>query len=439
MPIIPSNLRAPLNKVTGGRAVSALLASNPGAVTLGIAAAQAGPSVVEVGGVRAAAAPYASAAVAVTRIERRGSRIWGALASGVGAVELAVTTGGQSSTLPFLYGTRHSPWTRSGPWANPLPLAADVVIEWDSTEQVRSNIPLGHYRIQVGRFAPGQSLNVFETVMGWLNANIGYAAVQIDNGTVTATVPAVTTREPNWQTAPAALAWAAVGLPWWGLVEAAARSGSWVRRLAWTDAGRSLRFEPGAGTTRAVAVQMASGLAVAERVTTADFGVAEFLAEDWVVASENESPLVDVTDFVFSGPVGAVLFAVFGVGGGGTGGTPGGGGSGQESDAFCATTIDAFIQPVIDNSKAIVALQPTYEAKLVHMELGLQSVLLRGGKVGCSDYYRKLIYPGYVPPSGGGGSGGGSVPQTGRGFVYVRDGVSTLVPARDITGADWEP
>jgi len=333
MPLIPAALRAPLNKVGGGLSVSGLFAANPGAVTLGIAAAQAGPSVVEVGGVRAAAAPYASAAVAVTRIERRGSRIWGALCSGVGPVEQAVTTGGQSSTLPFLYGTRHSPWTRSGPWTNPLQLAADVVIGWDSTEQVRSNMPLGHYRISVGRFAPGQSLDVFNTVMGWLNANIGYAAAQIDNGTVTAQVPAVTTRAANWQTAPATLAWASVGLQWWGLVEAAARSGSWVRRLAWTDASRAIRFEAGSGTTRAVAVQMASGLAVAERVTTADFGVAEFLAEDWVVLSANEAPLVDVTDFVFSGPVGTVFFVVFGdtsgwgAGGGGTVGSPAGGGN----------------------------------------------------------------------------------------------------------------
>jgi hypothetical protein len=361
MPIIPSNLRAPLNKVNGGRAVSALLTSNPGALTLGIAAAQAGASVVEVGGVRAAAAPYASAAVAVTRLESRGSRIWGALCSGVGPV------------APIIPGTPPVPGYaeqrinfHSNPatgQVNPFGVEARLNI-WGSIGK-KSDYPVsGSWATQQngtwpynewgGIVPPGFQTSVGGATTSWCT---GYWTLPPFAG-----VPGTpATQTPDWSTAPGTLSWASAGLPWWGLVESAARAGSWVRRLAWTDADRAIRFEAGAGTTRAVAVQMASGLAVAERVTTAVFGVAEFLAEDWVVLSANESPIVDVTDFIFSGPAASVLFAVFGVGGGGT--------------------------------------------------------------------------PGADPGSGS----DGTVPQTGRGFVYVRDGVTTLVPARDISGADWEP
>jgi hypothetical protein len=383
---------------------------------------------------------------------------------------------------------------------NPLPLAADVVIEWDSFQQVWSNMPVGHYRIAVGRLAPGQSMDVFSIVMAWLNANIGYAAAQIDNGTVTAQVPAVTTREPNWQTAPAALAWASAGLPWWGLVEAAARAGTWVRRLAWTDASRAIRFESGAGSSRAVAVQAASGLAGAERVTTADFGVAEFLAQDWQMLGQVSEPvMVDVTDFAFSGPSGSVLFTV-----GSRGSVDGGGGLRPTPLVLLSTRQIRFRLsqaaggPVVFVGSGTIPMEPgavSFAITAVEITQALPGVVGSVGQAnsapqilingGASAYLQKHIFAqtgsqitvravnqssgvslqasdapvfatvtygiyGYGASGGGGGSiGGGAggdpvdpvavVPQTGRGFVYVRDGVSTLVPARDITGADWEP
>lgn len=58
-----------------------------------------------------------------------------------------------------------------------------------------------------------------------------------------------------------------------------------------------------------------------------------------------------------------------------------------------------------------------------------------------------------VVGSGGSGNGGGSggeeppvgdpteppLPTSGQGFLYLKNGVATLVPARDIAGEDWEP
>jgi hypothetical protein len=117
---------------------------------------------------------------------------------------------------------------------------------------------------------------------------------------------------PDWRPAVAALEWVETGLPWWGTVEAGARAGRWVRRSVWAS-GRKVRFEAGAGTTRAVGVTESGA-----RVTAADFGAEDFLAEDWLFDEAGEPEPVDVTDWVFSGSLTAVgqrvAFAVAGTG-----------------------------------------------------------------------------------------------------------------------------
>jgi hypothetical protein len=98
------------------------------------------------------------------------------------------------------------------------------------------------------------------------------------------------------------LGWLTMGLPWWRGAEASARAGRWVRRQAWTSETRRIRFEAGAGTTRAVAVTEAGA-----RVSTSDFSSAEFLADDWEILGDPAA--VDITDVIFSG-TGAIPFAV---------------------------------------------------------------------------------------------------------------------------------
>lgn len=108
----------------------------------------------------------------------------------------------------------------------------------------------------------------------------------------------------TWPQAVEALAWLDGGYPWFGGAEASARAGTWVRRAAWESETRQIRYERGAGTTRAVAVTDAG-----TRVTTADFTEAEFLADDWIIMGGGEPAAVDITDLVFSGS-GAIPFAV---------------------------------------------------------------------------------------------------------------------------------
>ena len=75
-------------------------------------------------------------------------------------------------------------------------------------------------------------------------------------------------------------------MTWWD-AEIIARGGVPVRRRAWlaatATAGQRVVYVAGAGTTRAVAV-MRNG-ATETVVTTATWGVADFNADDWEVAT----------------------------------------------------------------------------------------------------------------------------------------------------------
>jgi hypothetical protein len=169
---------------------------------------------------------------------------------------------------------------------------------------------------------------------------------------------------PSSPEAIAELRWILGGMPWWGGAWESALAGQWVRRAAWPDITQAVRYAAGAGTTRAVAVRESGN-----RVSTADFGAAEFLAEDWELLDGNAEPSqVDVTDWVF-----AVS-----------------GNTGVRGAAF-----------------AVV-----------------------------------------VQPGGGPGDGGGpttpppttGLPQTGEGFVYLRNGTPTLVRARKLSDESlWRP
>jgi hypothetical protein len=127
----------------------------------------------------------------------------------------------------------------------------------------------------------------------------------------------------------AVLRWLTGMNTWFGGAWESALSGQWVRRAAWQDLARAVRYAAGLGTTRAVAVRETG-----ERVSTADFGAEEFLATDWELLDGTQEPSeIDVTDWVFSGS-GGVPFAVVRSTSGGGGdppvsiNPPGGGGGG---------------------------------------------------------------------------------------------------------------
>ena len=70
-----------------------------------------------------------------------------------------------------------------------------------------------------------------------------------------------------------------IGFPW-TTARDWARSGLWVRRWAWSDPTRWLRYDAGPGSVRAVAVLVAEG-APKRAVRSEEFGQAEFEAQDW--------------------------------------------------------------------------------------------------------------------------------------------------------------
>lgn len=123
-----------------------------------------------------------------------------------------------------------------------------------------------------------------------------------------------------------------MGVPW---ITAGAwsRSGEWVRRKSWSDLNMMIRHEAGPGSVRAVAVFKSSSVTAAHPVRNAEFGVAEFLAQDWVLKYPPTGD-IDLTDAMIA--VDAALWVLWKSSaptvpddggllppGGGTGGTTG--------------------------------------------------------------------------------------------------------------------
>lgn len=336
--LIPQNFRIPARQfsLAGPRTLRAMVAANPTARTLGLAAAQPGPSVIEAGGVRASAGAFASCAVAVTKLESRGGRIFGVPCSGTGPVAVPPPPVSQShyaqteivdnlSSPQGMYGVK----TFTNPGTGPASVTVSVTVSEVFDFADASGSGFRHDGQPTG-FSPGvqiQSGTYYLTVAGGGSFTVrafnrdqrvsdGTTFFGADFISVSAVFSSTGEPVPDWTTAPPQLAWITGGLPWWGATDAAARAGVWVRRAAWADPLRQIRFEAGAGTTRAVAVQAVTGqVGAAPRVATDDFGAAEFLAEDWMILSTVDPAPIDCTDFVFDGPPGSVPFFVLGEGG----------------------------------------------------------------------------------------------------------------------------
>jgi hypothetical protein len=263
------------------------------------------------------------------------------------------------------------------------------------------------------------------------------------------------------QQAITALRWIISGMPWFGGAWESALAGQWVRREAWQDLARAVRYVEGMGTTRAVAVRETG-----ERVTTADFGSEEFLGTDWELLDGRAQPAeVDVTDWIFANS-GGTPFAVIASppptgggatppGGGGGATPPGGGGPGDGCNGeSCSLTVvgnmrNSIINAsmhhqfvLIHNFATIPEPQRTY---MINQHLDILANNL--GNPACFEYYRALIannwLGGPLPSDGGNCGGGGTVPglpSTGEGFLYLRNGTPTLVRARKLSDEEiWRP
>jgi len=437
MSLIPSTLRADPQVITG-RTMREL--ATPGRVTVGLAYVGPLAGMVSVGGVAQATLANAPGAVAVTRLQNRGGRIFGVPCRGVGAVQSAppptgfsVDLGARPNAAIGVYrtGTFTAPvtgtMTLTGGPDNYLTLNGAIVLSYGE------GAPRQYYSQQV---TAGQVFN-------WAAVNTGGFA----GGHFTVTFSGGNAWTPDWRPAVAALQWIETGLPWWGTIEAGARAGRWVRRSVW-DSGRLVRFEAGAGTERAVGVTE-SGV----RVSAADFGSADFLAEDWLFDEAGEPEPVDVTDWVFSGSLTAVGQRVaFSVGAGGGSGGGGGGGTGQQ----CSLTVTGvvrqaiitgainFQQWLIHGLPAVEGAMAGYHRNAV-LDATADGVVRVGGMAACRNYYRALIeqnWQGGPLPGGGGtpdpeaaepGSGTSPTAPASGDFVLVsKNGRQVWEPVKDV-------
>lgn len=308
--IIPAANRAPVSSATGFPTVGDFSIAYPQALTIGFATTsgtlrinRAGSPVVSV-----ATPGNGASAIGITDIERRGSRVWGRMCSG--SVALPTVGGGGSSFRQAI--ALSGPQNYSGRYAG-----GNIVFDWPtrdarifgevdnylrvSTREEFPNFkvadgPVGTASHKVDHKFTGTVREIFWQAIntgGFAGGSITVTATRADDGDTPA--PSI---DPL--SAIAYLAYARSGLPWWGVIDAAARAGDPVRRAAWLAAAQPSRivvYAAGAGTARAV------GVSESGTVITPDlFSAAEFLATDWqLVTSTSAGPLIDLTDYTFSG------------------------------------------------------------------------------------------------------------------------------------------
>jgi len=112
------------------------------------------------------------------------------------------------------------------------------------------------------------------------------------NVLVLATLADYTLRNPTYLEGVTEASIADHGVDYW-TVEPLSKAGVWIRRKIWSDELQFIRHEAGAGTSAAVAVIQGTGF-TRRVVQNSDFGIADFMAYDWVATSSDT--LIDLTD-----------------------------------------------------------------------------------------------------------------------------------------------
>lgn len=76
----------------------------------------------------------------------------------------------------FTYNTRQSPWVLNPRVViNRRPFPVTVTYSWSVSDQLQANIAPGSYSVSIN-LPPGGSVDMWNLLGGWLNANVGYAA-----------------------------------------------------------------------------------------------------------------------------------------------------------------------------------------------------------------------------------------------------------------------
>lgn len=177
-------------------------------------------------------------------------------------------------------------------WTNPfsVPLVARV---WANTGYGGNSFRLSGFEFLRASRVPygGGTTNADFTVSPGATITAVGGGYGVYGGIVFESIPSVFQQAVD---AVAVVQISAVGATWL-TANVWSRSGEWVRRKAWSDSQMMIRHEAGPGSARAVAVFKSSPVPAARAVRNAEFGVAEFLAQDWVQAYPSTGDM-DLTD-----------------------------------------------------------------------------------------------------------------------------------------------
>jgi hypothetical protein len=239
------------------------------------------------------------------------------------------------------------------------------------------NMPLGSFYI-VSLVGINGSLDVFSALYGWLANNVGYSAAFL-TGTVVATWQGPQIQVPVVTTADAADQVSAISIAGtgvsWLTAQVWSKAGEWVRRQSWPDANKMLHHDAGAGSVRAIALIKSTAEPVARVVRNSEFGPAEYGALDWTLK--------------FPPASGAEL---------------------DLTDAMLAVDAAPWVfwkVPAIAATSGTGTASPT-----------------AGGATSATAATAATPATGAATP---------------QGFVYRRNGTDILVPAKDVSGGDWQP
>jgi len=329
----------------GSPTIGEIVAASPSARTIGFAVgtgAALGNS--QVGGLTASCGAWGSAVSAVSKIEMRGSRVWAVLARAVldnlpgpqGPQTIPGTPGSvipgtpaQTRSINVPLGDQENAprgQVRGAAVQNPFSVAASLFISGTADDyvtingrrvgSVSSNYSTINVEMTVGA---GESIQwaLHNPSGGFAGGNLNFVFTipgtpdTIMPGTPDTFLPAETGAEAAARNAPAAIPYLNIAMvagtlfPWFPTAEAFAMAGQWMRRESWTDVERRMRFERGGGTEDVVAVTLATGRVNPIPQTVSEFGLAEYLAENWTFyQTPSEDIFLDVTDIAFSALLG---------------------------------------------------------------------------------------------------------------------------------------
>ncbi len=271
--------------------------------------------VVQVAGSSSPVTAWGATAMAVTRLVKVGSRVFGNIArgavTGLPRPADALPARPQTARVDISLGSRpNAPAgvVRSGSVTNPFATAGSVFISSSGLARYltvngsRVSESYGAYdRVSISRPAgAGETFSYAlysDGLNGWAGGDVSFVFYGPDLPPVPAGDPVLRAQANAGEAIP--FLDLMVSVPWFPSAESFARAGTWVRRDSWTDQSRQRRFEEGIGSARAVLIESRGG--VRAPVSVPGFVMDDYLADDWrpVGVTGADFLLVDVTDLRF--------------------------------------------------------------------------------------------------------------------------------------------